>query len=311
MKMIPDTAKLRTFFSFALISASLSSFAYAESLRQASVSEAVNSVSYQANESAPQKPATPGTIIHTNNVVRTGVQSRAELQFSDKTVTRLGANSVFTFDAQGQKLNLEEGSMLFSKPKETSAFQISTPAATCAISGTTGFMQAHNHSFLFGLLEGHSRIVVNGVTYSVAGGNLLVVKADGSVHLLNFDIVSFLKHAGLYTKFKSTLPNQKEIDTALAKFLSLEDRGFIKPPPANPFYGFPDLDNLNNLDFAAQLQLFEQLKTQMPLQQPSDNCCYPPCGYWGSGGYGGSGSGSGSGFFTPNNLRLGGKGGGA
>lgn len=307
--MIQDAANLRTLFSFALISASLISFARADSLHQASVSEAVNSVSYQASASAPQKPATTGTVIHTNNIVRTGVQSRAELQFSDKTVTRLGANSVFTFDAQGQKLNLEEGSMLFSKPKETSAFQISTPAATCAISGTTGFMQAHNHSFLFGLLEGHSKIVVNGVTYTVAGGNLLVVSADGSVHLLNFDIVSFLKHAGLYTKFKSTLPNQKEIDAELAEFLALEERGFIKPPPANPFYGFPDLDYLNTLtgqnNLAAQIQFFEQLQTQQP-PQPTDNCHPPCCGYWGSGCYGGSGSGSG--FFNTN-FKPGGNGG--
>ena len=289
MKMIPAAANLRTLLSLALASASLITFARAESLQQASVSEAVNSVSYQTSQNAPQKPATTGTVIHTNNVVRTGTQSRAELQFSDHTVTRLGANSVFTFDAQGQKLNLEEGSMLFSKPKETSAFQISTPAATCAISGTTGFMQAHNHSFLFGLLEGHSSLTVNGVVYKVSGGNLLVVSPDGTVHLLNFDIVSFLKHAGLYKNFHSTLPNQKFIDAELAEYISLEERGFIKAPPANPFYGFPNSYNFTDLDFAAQLQFFEQLKNQQPTQ---NDCCRPPCWYWGSGCYGGSGSGS-------------------
>lgn len=281
MKMLKDVAKLRALFSIVLLGASLASFARAESLQQASVTESVNTVSYQNSESAPQKDAPVGTVLHSGNLVRTGIKSRAELQFSDRTVTRLGANSVFTFDAAGQKLNLEEGTMLFSKPKEASAFQISTPSATCAISGTSGFLQylpavqKHQYAFLFGLLEGHSKIVVNGTTYSVIGGNLLIVGADGSVHLLNFDLPGFLKHAGLYTKFKSKLPNQKEIDKALAEFLALEERGFIKFPPAHPFYGFPDLDYYNTQagqrDLAAQIQLFEQLKQTQPPPPPQDN----------------------------------------
>ena len=127
MKRINDFVNFRALLCFVFLSAFAMSSAWAEPLQQASVTEAVNSVSYQSNENAPQEPASAGTIIHPDNVVRTGIKSRAELQFNDRTVTRMGANSVFSFDAQAQKLNLEQGSMLFCKPKDAGTFQISTP----------------------------------------------------------------------------------------------------------------------------------------------------------------------------------------
>src|SRR5260370_16344783 len=99
MKMINVTQKFRACFCSLLVGAALISPASwaAQTLQQASVTEAVNSVSYQTDKSAPQKPASPGTIIHSDNVVRTGIKSRAELQFNHPTVTRIAANPAFPF----------------------------------------------------------------------------------------------------------------------------------------------------------------------------------------------------------------------
>ncbi len=209
----------------------------AGSLQQASVTEAVNTVSYQANASAPQQAAAIGTTIHPDNIVRTGVKSRAELQFNDNTVTRIGANSIFSFDAQSQTINLQQGTALFSKPKDSNTFEIATPAATCSISGTTGFLEvlpATDHakaSFVIGLIEGHTTIEIGGKNYSVGSGDLLVRNSDGQVRLLSFNIPQLLNKAGLFKSFKSKLPNQVYIDKALKKFASLEKRGFIEKTP--------------------------------------------------------------------------------
>lgn len=279
MKMITDLGHLRALLCVASLSAFTLSPVSAAALQQASVTEAVNSVSYQTSENGPQKPASAGTIIHPDNVVRTGIKSRAELQFNDNTVTRIGANSVFTFDAASQKLNLEQGSMLFSKPKEASTFQITTPAATCAISGTSGFLQFLHGSLIFGLLEGHTKLVIGGVTYNLTGGNMLVIGPDGTVHIVAFDIAAFMHHAGLITKFHSKLPNQSAIDDALAEYLSLLGRGFIQPPTNGlVVYKGHDWFDPDFLQFVTQIQGFENEAGQPPPSN-NDDCCHRCCYY--------------------------------
>lgn len=260
---------------------------FADGLQEASIKEAVNTVSYQANDSTPQKPAKTGTLIHPDNIVRTGIQSRAELEFNDHTVTRMGASSVFTFDAKAQKLNLEQGTMLFCKPKQDSTFEISTPSATCAISGTTGFMEVlpgkngDKSSFFFGLIEGKTKITIGGVTYPLQGGKLLIFMPNGSVRVVDFDVAAFVRKAGLIVKFKSTLPNQAEIDAAVAQYLALVDRGFITSFDNKPQHRrFDSSEDFGFLDFAAQVDLFEQKKQAGVPQPPTppDHCCRPPCG---------------------------------
>jgi hypothetical protein len=276
----------------------------ADSLKQASVTEAINTVSYQSSAAAPQKSASVGTTIYPDNIVRTGVKSRAELQFNDNTITRIGANSAFSFDADKQAMNLEEGTALFSKPKDNSSFEITTPAATCSISGTTGFMEvrpgkdkAHD-SFIFGLIEGHTTVTTGGKSYQVNSGQLIVRTMGGSVNFVAFDIPNFLAKAGLLKDFKSKLPNQADIDRASAKFVSLEKRGFIEPTrfsigsnnQAVAFYAnaVGDFHQYNGItdqvNLIRQIQNFQGQVAQLNMMQNSGNS--------GSGGFvnvGGSG----------------------
>lgn len=286
MAMRINNSRLRS-YRLVLLSVLMAAgtLANASSLKQASVTESVNTVSYQRNADAPQKSADVGTTIYPHNIVRTGVKSRAELQFNDNTITRIGANSAFSFDSENQAINLQEGTALFSKPKDNSSFEITTPAATCSISGTTGFMAvkpgSKSHaSFIFGLIEGHTAVTIGGKTYNVGSGQLLVRTLSGSVSFVAFDIPRFLEKAGLIKDFKSRLPNQADIDRAVARFVSLENRGFIEPTAfsvgstdnliafyANAASNLKNIENLTDqLNLERQIQAFQAQIQAPPLQ---------------------------------------------
>src|ERR1043166_8221896 len=68
-------------------------------LSQAVVRQKVNVVTVAPNLTAPAEPAAPGAVVRDQTVVRTGTASKAKLEFSDLTRTRLTANAIFTFDA--------------------------------------------------------------------------------------------------------------------------------------------------------------------------------------------------------------------
>src|ERR1700755_2014875 len=69
--------------------------------------------------------------------VRTGGDSRSELTFPDLTITRLGANTIFTFSKSGRTANVDSGSILLRVPKDSGGGSIRSSAVTVAITGTT------------------------------------------------------------------------------------------------------------------------------------------------------------------------------
>jgi len=69
--------------------------------------------------------------------VRTGGDSRSELTFSDLTITRLGANTIFSFNKAGRNDKIESGSILLRVPKDSGGGSIRTSAVTVAVTGTT------------------------------------------------------------------------------------------------------------------------------------------------------------------------------
>ena len=54
--------------------------------------------------------------VQEKTAVRTGADSRSELTFTDQTLARLGANTIFTFNEGTRNLNLEGGVMLLRVP---------------------------------------------------------------------------------------------------------------------------------------------------------------------------------------------------
>src|SRR5262249_34692774 len=87
--------------------------------------------------SREDRPAAAGETISGDRGLRTGQASRAELEFPDRTLTRLGANTIFNFENGTRDLTLEEGTMLLQVPKGAGGAKIRTAAITAAITGTS------------------------------------------------------------------------------------------------------------------------------------------------------------------------------
>jgi hypothetical protein len=215
-------------------------------LSQAVVRQKVNVVTVAPNLGGTAQPAAQGAVIHDENVVRTGVESRAELEFSDLTLARLGANSIFSFDAKARAMNFTQGAVLFSKPTKSGPVELRTGAITAAITGSTGFISKSgsssthakkpNSATLVGMLEGKLH---GGARWTDAGGHehttnfklgpgeLLVARLDGPPRVVTFDLPRFLRTSPLVTGFRYPLLNQAELNQAVADYKADERGGFI------------------------------------------------------------------------------------
>jgi hypothetical protein len=80
--------------------------------------------------------AAPGDIVKGDTALQTGGYSRAELQFPDLTITRVGSNALFRFIAGTREMVLDSGTMLFSSPKGAGGGKVQAGAITAAVTGS-------------------------------------------------------------------------------------------------------------------------------------------------------------------------------
>jgi hypothetical protein len=221
-------------------------------LSQAVVRRKENVVTVAPNLSAPAQPATQGAVINDGSVVRTGTASKAELQFTDLTLARLGSNSNFSFDAKTRALNFNQGAGLFAKPTNSGAIQLKSGAISGAITGSTVFVSTvpmegigkagrtrsngKGTTTIIGMLEGKihggSRWTDSAghehtTPFQLGPGEMLVARPDGAPHFAQFDIPRFLKTSPLVKGFTTPLPNAAALDRAVADYESDERHGFI------------------------------------------------------------------------------------
>jgi hypothetical protein len=90
----------------------------------------------KGGQAAARRPAAVSETVKANSFIQTGSESRAELQFKDKSLVRVGQNSIFSFESKSRTLSLQEGSMLFYVAPGNGGGTIKTPAMTAAITGT-------------------------------------------------------------------------------------------------------------------------------------------------------------------------------
>jgi hypothetical protein len=107
------------------------------------------------------RPAAIDERVAEDTAVRTGDESRSELTFLDLTITRLGANSVFSFNNAGHNIQLGNGSVLLRVPKDSGGATIQALAVTVGITGTTVIFRSTPaaHSQLTAL-EGGARLTL-------------------------------------------------------------------------------------------------------------------------------------------------------
>ena len=191
--------------AFALLPFAVASTEAAQ-LKAARVSQVIRDVRLLPNQAAP-RPASVSDEVRDGTAVRTGVESRAELTFTDATLARLGANTIFSFNEGTRNLELGGGAMLLRVPKDAGGARIQTAAVTAAITGTTIMLEYHPDAYIkFIVLEGTGRIFRNnriGESVLLHAGQMLIVdpKGKGLPDPVDLDLDRLVQTSLLITAF--------------------------------------------------------------------------------------------------------------
>jgi hypothetical protein len=154
----------------------------AAQIQQAHVSQVIQDVRLLEAQGAP-RPATVNDTVKPEMGVRTGVESRAELTFSDLTITRLGANTIFSFKRGARELDLTSGAVLLEVPPDKPPVKVSTSAVTAAVTGGTALL-ATGPPTKFMVLEGIGTFYPTGHperAVTVHGGEMMMMTANGQM----------------------------------------------------------------------------------------------------------------------------------
>jgi FecR protein len=178
-------------------------FVTADQLQQAHVSQVIQDVRLMEAHGAP-RPAAVNDAVTQQMGVRTGVESRAELTFTDLTLTRLGANTIFSFKQGTRELDLTSGAVLLQVPPKAPAVKVNTSAVTAAVTGGTALF-ATGPPTKFMVLEGIGTFYPTGHperAATVNGGEMMTMTADGRMTKPEkFDVKQVLKTSRLIKDF--------------------------------------------------------------------------------------------------------------
>ncbi len=194
------------FFTFVHLSAG----ADAANLRAAHVTQIINDVKLLPGQAAA-RAALVNDSVAAGTAVRTGVDSRTELTFADLTITRLGANTVFSFNGGARQVDLGSGAVLVQVPRNAPEVKIRTAAVTAAITGGTSLFESHKGlPTKLLMLEGIGRFYPNGHPENaviVHGGEMAMMTLDGQItRPTKFNAALVYKTSKLITSFP-TLAN--------------------------------------------------------------------------------------------------------
>jgi hypothetical protein len=261
-------------------------------LTESTFTEIINDVStVAANGSAA--PSKVSDLLKAPERVRTGPQSRAELTAPDQTITRIGANTIFSFADNGRTLNLEQGNVLFHAPKGQGGGTIKSAGAAAAVLGTTIIVSATpDGGFKVILLEGSGTVTLpNGNSATLHAGQLVFVLPGGTLSpVLDINLGKLVAGSQLVNGFPDQLSSLPLINLAIQnqnsklKSGKATDTGlppgfFLNPPvPGN---------GLNAMDHGTY-----QMAVPQPLSLEQYNLLVfgsSPNGAPGSGGLGGRG----------------------
>ncbi len=193
-------------------------WANAAELKAARVTQIIKDVKLLPPQGAP-RPAAVSDNVREGTAVRTGVESRAELTFTDLTITRLGANTVFSFNEGTRELDLGSGAILLQVPKNGAAVQINSSAFTAAVTGGTALLEFNRGAPLkFFILEGMGELCPKGNPsgcVTVHPGEMVMATPGGHISQpTQFNVGKLYETSLLITEF-SPLPNEALILQAI------------------------------------------------------------------------------------------------
>jgi len=210
MKPPEISAATRWTLFLVCVLAPISPIAGAAELQSARVTQIINDVRLLPGQAAA-RAAVLNDSVNAGTAVRTGVDSRTELTFADLTITRLGANTNFSFNERARRVDLGAGAILVQVPRNGAEVKIRSAAVTAAISGGTALFECHaGLPTKLLMLEGIGRFYPNGhpeLAAIVHGGEMVMMTADGRItRPTKFNAALVYKTSKLITSFP-TLPN--------------------------------------------------------------------------------------------------------
>ena len=180
----------------------LPDFAFGGPLQEASINQIVNDVkvidSHRGSRRAVLHEAIKGDL-----GIATGIDSRAELLFQDRTLTRLGAETFFSFKPGTRDVTLDRGTMLLQVPKGLGGARIRAGSVSASITGTTIMVQHLPQKRVKVLvLEGSLRLAMNnrsGESVLLTPGRMVSMdpKAKRVPEPVALDLRQFVKSSSL------------------------------------------------------------------------------------------------------------------
>lgn len=199
MKKLPKFRSSRkgvALFAVLISFTTLPSLTIAGPLQEARVTQIMKDVKLLPSKAAP-RPASVNDGVREGTAVRTGVDSRSELTFTDQTITRLGASTIWSFDGGTRKMDLGGGAMLLYVPKGAGGAQVKTAAVTAAVTGTTILFEYHkNPGYKLIVLEGGVKLFLTGNPGQfiiVNAGEMVIGLGDGLGKKVVVDLEGVLK----------------------------------------------------------------------------------------------------------------------
>jgi ferric-dicitrate binding protein FerR (iron transport regulator) len=201
-------------------------------LKEAEFTRVVNDVKILSEATTPAA-AKVGDKITGRTAVSTGVQSRAELRYPDRTLTRLGANSIFRMDQGSRTVDVEKGVILLQVPKQLGGAQVRTAAVTAAITGTTVLVEHTPDGYIkIIVIEGEVDVFLNSNRRqfrTLAAGDLWITRSNDTSGLpmpVKVDLKRLRKTSKLLSEAEfGTLGNAPQIDDALNEQARLKQDG--------------------------------------------------------------------------------------
>jgi hypothetical protein len=213
-------------------------------LKQSRVTQVVNDVQIISAGQQTQKPAVVNDLFSMPDVLRTGAASRAELVAQDQTVTRVGANTIFSFDPGNRTIDLQQGSLLFHTPHGQGGGTIHTGSATASVLGTTLIVTTTpNGGFKVLALEGEVEVkFLNGLKQKLDPGQMTFILpgANQLAPVVIFRLDELIQNSLLVKGFAQTLQswpqilNAVEVQNKLLHSGRLTDTGLYAGNNATP-----------------------------------------------------------------------------
>lgn len=173
---------------------------------EARVTKVVRDVQVLGGDPAP-RAASLNDRVADGAAVRTGSDSRAELTFPDLTLTRIGANSLFSFSQAGHAIEVDNGAILLRLPRNSGGARIRSDIVTVGIPEATVLFEARRGDYnKLIVLEGQARASLRArpeQTVILHAGQMLIVepRATRLPAPVEIDLALVMNTATLITRF--------------------------------------------------------------------------------------------------------------